>query len=450
VTEAHPDVALDLAREVTRKAKAGGADQCDCYIETGRELAIRVRDGEIETIERATFRGLGVRFFTGHRLGFGYTTDFSKQAVADLVERCRALAGAATCDPDSGIPEQQPVDCEDLEISDPAIDSIPLERKTEHLLACEAAARDVDKRIQHFYSVAYEERKGQIVLAKMDSDPVSYGSTTFEAFCAPIAEDAGQKRTGIWISDARFFQDLEPAALTGQTAARRAVAMLGSKTPPTRRAHVVFDPLAGSEVVSQIFSSLDGERVIKGMSFLKDRMGEKVGSEAATFVDDGRIPRKLGSRPFDAEGMPTRRVAALDKGTVKSYFYDYRSATKAGASPGGNARRGFSSVPGVGENNFYLIPGKIGRDDLVARIGEGLLVTRMMGFGINLTTGDFSRGAEGLWIRNGKLAEPVDGITVGGNLADMLLGIEAASDLRFFGRFGCPTFTVGQMTIAGE
>ncbi|MFZ1947167.1 MAG: TldD/PmbA family protein [bacterium] len=444
------DLALDLADRVTRKAKTTGADQCDCYIETGRELAIKVRDGEIETIERASFRGLGVRFFTGHRLGFGFTTDFSRQSLEDLVERCRALAEAATPDPDAGIPEPHPVDCVDLEISDPAIDGIPLERKTEHLLACEAAARAVDKRIQHFYSAAYEERKGRIVIARMDSEPISYDSTTFETFCAPIAEEAGEKRMGIWASDARFFEDLESAALTGQTAARRALAMLGAKTPRTCKLQVVFDPLAGTEVVAEIFGALDGERVTKGMSFLRDRIGQKAGSDAATFVDDGRIVRKIGSRPFDAEGIPTKRVAAIDKGTVKSYFFDYRSAAKAGASPTGNARRGFSSVPGVGENNFYLIPGKTSRDDLLGRIEEGLLVTRMIGFGVNLTTGDFSRGAEGLWIKNGRLAQPVDGITVGGNLADMLAGIETASDLRFFGRLGSPTFTVGQMTIAGE
>lgn len=444
------DLAFDLADRVTRKAKASGADQCDCYIETGRELAIKVRDGEIETIERASFRGLGVRFFTGHRLGFGFTTDFSRQSIEDLVERCRALAEAATPDPDAGLPEPHPVDSADLEISDPSIDGIPLERKTEHLLACEAAARGVDKRIEHFYSVAYEERKGRIVIARMDSEPISYESTSFETFCAPIAEEAGQKRMGIWASDARFFEDLESAALTGQTAARRAVAMLGAQTPETRRAQVVFDPLAGAEVVAEIFRALDGERVIKGMSFLRDRLGRKAGSDAATFIDDGRIPRKIGSRPFDAEGIPTKRIAAIDKGTVKSYFYDYRSAAKAGASPTGNARRGYSSTPAVGENNFYLIPGKTSRDDLLAGIDEGILVTRMMGFGVNLTTGDFSQGAEGLWIKNGKLAQPVDGITIGGNLPDMLAAIDAASDLRFFGRVGCPTFTVGQMTIAGE
>jgi PmbA protein len=441
---------LDLAREVTQKAKAKGADQCDCFIESGRELTLKVRGGQVETIERAGFRGLGIRFFSDRRLGFGFTTDFSAGSIDELVECCRAFALAATPDPEAGIPEQDSIDAGDLEINDPGIDQVPLATKIDLLKACEAAAYDFDKRITNVYSVAYEEQKGRVILAKMDCDPISYEATSFEVFCAPIAEAPGEKRMGVWISEARFFEDLESAAKVGETAAQRAVALVGATTPPTCKACVVFDPLAGSEVVAEIFKSLDGDRVIKSMSFLKDKIGLRVGSEAATFVDDGRMRRKMGTRPFDGEGIPTRRVAAIDRGLVKSYFYDYRSAQKAGASLGGNARRGFGSIPQVGENNFYLVPGQTSRDALVAGIKDGLLVTRLLGFGVNLTTGDYSRGAEGLWIKNGKIDRPIDGVTVAGNLADMLNDIDGtASDLHFFGRFGSPTFAIGEMTIAG-
>lgn len=442
---------VELAGEVTRKAKAGGADDCDCFIETGRELSIRVRNGKIETIERATSAGMGIRFFSKNRLGFGFTTDFSGRAVRDLIERCRAFALAATPDPYSGIPERQTIRFDDLEIDDPTIDRRPLAEKVDFAVGCEAAAFGTDSRIRHAYATTYEEQKGRIIIARMGSEPVFYDATSYEAFCAPIAEEGSEKRMGVWTSDARFFDDLEPAEVIGQVAAKRAIALLGAKTPPTRKASVVFDQLTGSEVVGEFFKSLDGERALRGMTFLRDRVGQRVGSDLATLVDDGRIPRKLGSRPFDAEGIPTRRLAAVDRGHLRSYFYDHRSATKAGASTGGNARRGFSSTPQIGENNFYLVPGKTDRDGLVAGIEEGLLVTRMLGFGVNLTTGDYSRGAEGLWIKNGKIDHPVDGVTVAGNLADMLMQIEAvASDLRFFGRIGSPTFVVREMTIAGE
>jgi PmbA protein len=442
---------FELAGEVTRKAKTRGADDCDCFIETGRELVLKVRNGQIETIERATFRGMGIRFFSKHRLGFGFTTDFSARSIEDLLEKCHAFSLAATPDPNSGIPEPREIPADDLEINDPTIDEMPLARKTEFALACEAAAFSADSRIKHAYATTYEEQKGRIIIARMDAEPAFYDATAFEAFCAPVAEEGGEKRMGVWISDARFFADLEPAAVIGEIAAGRALALLGAKTPPTQKASVVFDPLTGSEVASEIFKSLDGERALRGMTFLKDKIGRKIGSELAIFVDDGRMPRKLGSRPFDAEGIPTRRVAAIDRGQLKSYFYDHRSAKKAGTSPSGNARRGFSSIPQVGENNFYLVPGRIHRDDLISGVKEGLLVTRMLGFGVNLTTGDYSRGAEGLWIKNGKIDHPVDGVTVAGNLADMLMQIDGvASDLHFFGRIGSPTFLVREMTIAGE
>ncbi|MFH1219757.1 MAG: TldD/PmbA family protein [Candidatus Eisenbacteria bacterium] len=442
---------VDLASDITREAKAEGADDCDCFIETGRELTIKVRQGEIESIERASFRGMGIRFFSGQRLGFGYTTDFSEASIANLLGRCRAFALAATPDPDAGIPESRDIEPGDLEINDPGIDQIPLSKKTDLILACENAAYECDKRIKHTYSSAYEEQKGRVIIAKAGRDPIFYDATSFAIFCAPVAEEGGEKRMGMWVSDGRFLADLEPAKLVGETAARRALAMLGAQTPRTQKATVVFDPIAASEVVAEVFKSLDGERVLRGMSFLGDRLGQRIGSEAATFVDDGRLPRKLGSRPFDGEGIPTRRVVAIEKGLLKSYFYDYRSSRKAGTTPGGNARRGFASIPQVGENNFYLIPGRLARQDLIKGVRDGFLVTRLLGFGVNLTTGDYSRGAEGLWIKDGKVCHPVDGVTIASNLGEMLEGIQAVgSDLRFYGRFGSPTFAVREMTIGGE
>jgi PmbA protein len=442
---------LELARDVTRKARARGADDCDCFIETGRELAIKVRAGRVETIERATSSGMGIRFFSRERLGFGYTTDLSAPAIEDLLDRCRAFAHAATADPSSGIPEPRPIEAGDLGIFDATIDHRPLAEKVGFAVACEEAALATDGRIRNTYATTYEEQRGRIIMARMNGDPMFYDATRFEAFCAPIAEVGAEKRMGIWASDARFFGDLDPAEVIGRVAAMRAVALLGARTAPTRKASVVFDPLTGCEVAGEIFRSLDGEKALRGMTFLKDKVGKTVGSELATFIDDGRMPRRLGTRPFDAEGIATRRLAAIDGGRLKSYFYDYRSAKKAGAAPSGNARRGFSSIPQVGENNFYLVPGGIPRDELISGVKEGLLVTRMLGFGVNLTTGDYSRGAEGLWIRNGEVDHPVDGVTVAGNLADMLMQIEGvASDLRFFGRMGSPTFVVREMTIAGE
>ena len=442
---------IELANDVTRKAAAKGADQCDCFIEAGRELTIKVRSGEVESIERANFKGLGIRLFVNKCLGFGFTTDFSSSSIDDLIERSRAFARTSTPDPEAGMPEPVPIEEADLEINDPKIEKTSLKKKIDLTLACEAAAYDYDKRIKYTYGTSYSDERGTIILARMNSEPISYEGTHFDLTCVPVAESGEEKRMGIWLSAERFLSDLEPAAVVGRTAAQRAIAMLGAESVPTQKAPVVFDPRTGAQVVEEVFAGLDGENILRGMSFLKGKLGEKVGSEAASFVDDGRMPRRLGSRPFDAEGIPTRRTLGIEKGTVKSYFYDFRSAAKAGAQPSGNARRGFASIPSTGANNFYLLPGKVSKDDVIASIGHGLMVTNLLGFGVNITTGDYSRGAEGLWIEGGKITHPVDGITVAGNLLNMLSDMEAvASDLHFFGRIGSPTFAVREMTIAGK
>jgi PmbA protein len=269
--------------------------------------------------------------------------------------------------------------------------------------------------------------------------------------CIPVAEDGGERRMGVWYCSERLLSNMESATAIGAAAARKAVAMLGAKSVPTQKATVVFDPRTGGEVVEEIFNSLDGENVLKGMSFMKDRLGQRVGSEKAGFIDDGRIPRRVGSRPFDAEGVPTSRTVAVDKGLLKAYFYDARSARKAGVSSTGNARRGFDSIPHIAPNNFYLIPGSASGEEVISGVEKGVMITNLLGFGVNITTGDYSRGAEGLWIENGRISHPVDGITIAGNMADMLKGIVAvASDLRFFGRIGSPTFVIDEMTIAGD
>jgi len=442
---------LELARDVTLKAGKRGADQCDCYIERGRNLTIKVRNGEVESIERAGFAGLGIRLIVGGSLGFGFTTDLSPETVAGLVERSLDFARTSTPDPYAGIAEHPVPDKVDLEINDPAITETPLEEKTGMALACEQAAYDHDSRIKYTYGASYSDQSGTVILARLGSDPISYDATRVDITCIPVAEQDGERRMGVWYCSERFLSDMEPAAVVGQTAARRAVAMLGARGVPTQKASVVFDPSTGSELVGEIFNSLDGEDVLRGMSFMKDRLGEQVGSDEASFVDDGRIPRRVGSRPFDAEGAPTTRTLAIDKGMVKTYFYDARSARKAGVSSTANARRGFDSIPHIAANNFYMIPGRATRDDVISGVNKGVMITNLLGFGVNITTGDYSRGAEGLWIENGRISHPVDGITIAGNMADMLRGIVAvASDLRFFGRMGSPTFVIDRMTMAGD
>jgi PmbA protein len=442
---------LQLAKDVTSKAKAKGADQCDCYIETGRDLTVKVRGGEIESIERARFRGLGIRLIVKGSLGFGFTTDFAAEPIEQLIARAYDFACASPPDPHAGIPEPVPQEAPDLEIYDPTIEETPLEAKIERALACEQAAYDFDKRIKFTHGASYMDQSGSIILARMGSEPISYTATHVDMTCVPVAEEEGERRMGIWYASERMLSDMEAPAVLGRTAAQRAVWMLGARSVPTQKASVVFDPRTGSELVEEIFNSLDGENVTRGMSFMRDKLGRQVGSGLASFVDDGRMPRRVGSRPFDAEGVPTGRTLAVDKGLIKAFFYDHRSARKAGTSSTGNARRGFDSTPQIAANNFYLLPGRESKDKVLSMVTNGVMITNLLGFGVNITTGDYSRGAEGLWIKDGSISHPVDGITIAGHMADMLKGIVGvASDLRFFGRMGSPTFVIDRMTIAGD
>ena len=441
----------DLAKDVTAKAKARGADECDCFIEVGRNLSVTVRKGEVESIERASFKGLGIRLFRKKRLGFGFTTDLSRASLDDLIQRCSDFAQASTEDPIATVPRVSRPGKDDLEIFDQAIEQVPTSDKVDLVLSCEQAAFDYDSRIKNTYGTAYEDARVKVILATMDSDPVSYEGTHFEIGCIPVAESDGEKRIGIWYSPRRFFSDLESAHAVGSAASRRAIDMLGAKAVNTQKASIVFGPLTGIEFVRSIFSALDGENEFKGTSFLKGRMGETVASEHVTFIDDGRMPRKLGSRPFDGEGTATGANVGIEKGKLLAYYYDSRSATRAGAITTGNASRGYGSIPSVGANNFYLVPGRASQDEVIAGVENGLLVTRLLGFGVNLTTGDYSRGAEGLWISHGRIERPVSGITIAGNMLDMLRDIESVgSDLRFFGQFGSPTYVIREMTVAGE
>lgn len=442
---------LDLAKDVTAKAGARGADECDCMIEVGRNLSVTVRRGEVESIERASFKGLGIRFFRKKRLGFGFTTDLSPASLDDLIRRCSDFAEASTADPMAEIPELSLAAPADMEIFDPAIDDVTTGEKLDLVLSCEQAAFDYDSRIKNTYGTAYEDSRVKVILATIGSDPVAYEGTHFEIGCLPVAESDGEKRIGIWYSARRFFSDLESASKVGGLASKHAIDMLGAKPVKTQKASVIFGPLTGTEFVRSVFSALDGENELRGTSFLKNRMNERVGSEQVTFIDDGRMPRKLGSRPFDGEGAVTGTTVGIDRGLLRAYYYDSRSARKAGTQTTGNASRGYGTIPSVGANNFYLAPGETSEDDLIAGVKKGLLVTRLLGFGVNITTGDYSRGAEGLWIKNGRIDRPISGVTIAGNMLDMLKDIDCVgSDLLFFGRFGSPTYVIREMTIAGE
>jgi PmbA protein len=253
-----------------------------------------------------------------------------------------------------------------------------------------------------------------------------------------------------WYSSNRKFAKLESSKQVGEKAARRVLRRLGGRKVKTCEAPVVFDPDMAASLLRNLSSALSGYSLYKGASFLVGKLGAKIGSDLLNVVDDGTIPGALGSRPFDGEGLPTRKKSVVEKGELRSYLLDTYSGKKLGMASTGNASRSVGEPPGVSPANLYLVPGTDSPEQIIGSVKSGLYVTEMIGFGVNMVTGDFSRGAAGLWIENGELAFPVEEITIAGNLQQMFQAIEGVgNDLELRGRIAAPTVKIAKMTIAG-
>ncbi|MGH9579949.1 MAG: TldD/PmbA family protein, partial [Terriglobales bacterium] len=268
----------------------------------------------------------------------------------------------------------------------------------------------------------------------------------------PIAQQDGcAMQRDFWYSLARSLARLESPEDVGREAARRALRRLGARKVKTAHVPVVFDPMAGRSLLGSLFEAASGDSIYRSASFLEGRLGEQVAGENVTVVDDGTLPGGFGSAPFDGEGVPKRRTVVVERGVLRSYLLNSYTARKLGLATTGNAARGLAGNPGIGAGNFFLQPGTKTPAEILSAIPEGLYVTELLGFGVNLVTGDFSRGAGGLWISGGELAFPVEEITVAGNLKEMLKNIsEIGSDLEFRGSVACPTLRIDGLTVAGE
>jgi PmbA protein len=266
----------------------------------------------------------------------------------------------------------------------------------------------------------------------------------------PIASDESGMQRDYWYSTARKFDRLDAPAEIGEEAARRALRRLGARKVPTQKVPVVFAPTIAGGLLGNLCSAISGSAIYRGASFLVDHLGERIAPDHVTVYDDGTLPMALGSKPFDGEGLPTRRTTVVENGVLRSYLLDTYSARKLGMQSTGNAARGAGDPPGVSPTNFYLKPGSHTPEELIASVPNGLYVTGLIGFGVNLVTGDYSRGASGLWIENGELTYPVEEITIAGNLRHMLADIEMiGNDLDMSRKIAAPTLKIGSMTIAG-
>jgi PmbA protein len=279
----------------------------------------------------------------------------------------------------------------------------------------------------------------------------AYSGTYAFLYAVPVASDGTQLQTSYWVDYKRLFKDLEPPEEVGRQAARRALRMLGAKKVKSRRVPVVFDPLMAASFVDSIASAANGDAVFKKSSFLAKLLNRRIGADHLTIVDDGLLPRGLGTAPFDGEGVPTRKTAIIENGVLRNFLYDSFTARKAKAHTTGNASRSYNALPSIGTNNLYLAPGAKTPESLIREIDQGFYVTAMLGRGADVVTGQYSRGANGLWIEKGELSYPVQEVTVAGDLLQMLQQLDAVgNDLQFRGSTGAPTIRFAELTVAGD
>ncbi len=443
-----------LAADVVARARSAGAHEADVYLQTSTDFNVQVRKGEIETLTQSGSKGLGLRVFVDNRLGFASTSDFDTDALDHLIRTTVALASVADQKPENALPNGgESVRRPELKLYDPTIESVPTDQKIALAKACEAAAFAADPRITNSEGAGFGSGTTYTVLANSNGVVSSYHSSGCSIYCQPLAEEAGKKQVDYEWSFSRAFDQLEPAEEIGRKAALRVVRKLNAVKAPTQNAPVVFDRRVAARIWQSVFGAVNGDSVHKGMSFLKDKLGERIAAESVNLVDDGTLVGGAGSAPFDGDGLPTRRNVIIENGILKRFVYDTATARKVGngAASTANARRSYSGVPGIGAFNLFLIAGSQTPEEIIAAIPNGFYVTDMMGHGANTVTGDFSIGASGLWIEDGKLAHAVEEVTIASTLLNLLMGIERiGTDLIFNSAVVSPTFQVAEMTIAGS
>jgi len=443
-----------LAQQMVRRAMANGASAAECVVREGDEFSTVVRLGQVETLKESGSRAIGVRVFFGKRAASTYSSDFSAKGLDRLLNSVLELAKITSEDPHAGIPEAEQLGSVtgDLDLYYDDVYSLPSEQRIEYARSTEAAALAFDSRIKNSDGGSFDAATGRKILANSHGFIGEYRRSYCSAAAVPIAQDErGNMQRDYWFSVARSLSRLESAEHIGKVAAERTLRRLGARKAKTAQVPVVFDPLVATSIIEHIFEGVNGDSVYRGASFLAGKLGKKIAGDNVTLIDDGTLPGGFGTSPFDGEGVPTRRTIVIENGVLKSYLLNTYTAKKLGLPTTANASRGLAGNPGIGPGNYFLQPGGKAPKAIIGEIKDGLYVTEFLGQGANLVTGDYSRGASGMWISGGELAYPVEEITVAGNLKEMFFNIaEIGNDLELRGAMACPTIQIEGLTVGGE
>ncbi|MGB6973423.1 MAG: metallopeptidase TldD-related protein [Terracidiphilus sp.] len=454
--------ALDLeslAAEVVALALKAGASDAEAVAREGDEFSVNVRMGQVETLKESGSRALGLRVFTGKRSASSSTSDLTPDGIRQLVEGAMALVKITEEDSFAGLPEREEFGSlpGDLQLYFDDVYSLPNAERIEWARRAEAAALAADPRLTNSDGGSFDAATGRHVLANSRGFVGSYRASHAGISAVPLAADAdGRMQRDYWWSSARSFSHLDSPEAVGQEAARRTLRRLGARRVPTQQAPIVFAPEVARSLIGSLFEAASGDAIWRHASFLAGKLGETIAAPAFNLIDDHTLMLPtgvggFGTSPFDGEGLPSRCNVVVRNGVLETYLLNTYAARKLGLESTHNASRGLAGAPGIGCGNLYLEPGALTPEQILEGVSSGLYVTSLMGFGTNTVTGDYSRGATGLWIENGQLTHAVEEITIAGNLAEMLLNISAiGNDLVFRGAIAAPTLRIDGMTIAGS
>jgi PmbA protein len=447
-----------LAADVVAQALKAGASEAEAVVREGDEFSVNVRMGEVETLKESGSRGLGLRVFLGKRSASSSTSDLTPDGIRQLVDGAVALAHVTEEDPFNGLPKAAEFGAlpGDQHLYYDDVYSLSGAERIEWARRCEAAALAADPRLTNSDGGSFDAATARKVLANSRGFVGGYRTSYAGVSAAPLAMDAdGKMQRDGWWSSARAFAHLESPESVGAEAARRTLRRLGARRVPTQRVPIVFSPETARSLIGSLFEAASGDAIWRGASFLAGKLGQAIASPTLTLIDDHTLllptgAGGYGTSPFDGEGLPSQRNVVVENGVLQTWLLNTYSARKLGMRSTHNASRGLAGTPGIGCGNLYLEPGTQTEEQIIGDVPAGFYVTGLMGFGVNVVTGDYSRGATGLWIENGQLTHAVEEVTIAGNLREMLLNITAiGNDLVFRGSVASPTLRIDGMTVAG-
>tara|TARA_R110000868_G_scaffold58025_6_gene178984 strand:- start:1761 stop:3128 length:1368 start_codon:yes stop_codon:yes gene_type:complete len=444
-----PRSVLDDAAMLVERAMKAGADAAEAVVLEGQSLGVSWRMGKLEDVERSEGRDVGLRVFIGKRNATVSTTDLSERSLVPLIERVVSMARIAPEDPYAALADKSLLATRfpDLDIDDAA--HVP---SAEDLAKASAEAEDAAlsvKGVTNSGGAGASWGRSGIALITSEGFSGEYAGTSFSVSCSVLAGSGTGMERDYDYSSTRHLSDLEAPAPVGRSAGERAVRRLNPRKVKSQAVPIIYDPRVSAGLVGHLAGAISGSAIARKTSFLQQSMGKQVFAPGISIVDDPHRPRGLRSKPFDGEGVANRRTQLIEDGRLTTWLLDTASARQLGLTTTGHAARGTGGPPSPSTTNLYMEAGTLTPEELMADIAEGFYITEMIGMGVNGVTGDYSRGASGFWIENGKLTYAVSEITVAGNLKDMFAHLTPANDLKFTQGTNAPTLRVEGMTIAG-